>query len=44
MWKIQLIITNKFVSFIDNDEEYVIHFKSDKVEIMINDEEIEVIK
>ena len=36
-WKIQLIIANKFVSSIDNDKERVIHSKSDKIEIIIND-------
>ena len=36
-WKIQLTIANNFVSSIDNDEERVIHSKSDKIEIIIND-------
>ena len=36
-WKIQLTIANKFVSSIDNDKEHVIHSKSDKIEIIIND-------
>ena len=36
-WKIQLTIANKFVSSIDNDKERVIHSKSDKIEIIIND-------
>ena len=43
-WKIQLKIANKFTSFIDNDEERVMHSKSDNIEIMINDEADEVIK
>ena len=43
-WKIQLTIANNFISSIDNDEEHVIHSKSDKVEIMINDKADEVIK
>ena len=42
--KIQLTIANKFISFIDNDEEHAMHSKSDNVEIMINDEADEVIK
>ena len=32
------------VSFIDNDEEHVIHSEIDNIEIMINDEVDEVIK
>ena len=43
-WSIQLIIANKFISFIDNYEERVMHLKSDNIEIMINDEADEVIK
>ena len=35
-WKIQIAIANNFISSIDNDEERVIHSKSDKIEIMIN--------
>ena len=34
----------KFISSIDNDEECVMHSKSDSVEIMINDEADEVMK
>ena len=30
-WKIQLIIANSFVSSLDNDEERVIHSKSDNI-------------
>ena len=43
-WKIQLTIANNFISSIDNDEEHVMHSKSDNIEIMINDEADEVIK
>ena len=41
-WKIQLAIANNFISSIDNDEERVMHSKSDNIEIMINDEADEV--
>ena len=37
-WKIQLTIGNKFISSLDNDEERVIHSKSENTEVMINDE------
>ena len=43
-WKIQLTIANNFISSLDNDEERVMHSKSDNIEIMINDEADEVIK
>ena len=43
-WKIQLTIANNFISSIDNDEERVMHSKSDNIEIMISDEADEVIK
>ena len=43
-WKIQLTIANNFICSIDNDEESVMHSKSDKIEITINDEADEVIK
>ena len=44
-WKIQLTITINFVSSKDdNDEKCVMHSKSDKTEITINDEADEVIK
>ena len=44
-WKIQLIITINFISSKDdNDEERVMHSKSDNIEIMISDEVDEVIK
>ena len=42
--KIQLTIANNFISSIDNDEERVMHSKSDNIEIMTNDEVDEVIK
>ena len=41
-WKVQLTKTNNFISSIDNDEERVMHSKSDNVEIMINYEADEV--
>ena len=41
--KIQLI-TNNLISSIDNDEEHVVHSKSDNIEIIISDEADEVIK
>ena len=37
-WKIQLTIGNKFISSLDNDEQRVIHSKSENTEVMINDE------
>ena len=43
-WKIQLTIANNFISSIDNDEDHVMHSKSDNIEIMINDEADEIIK
>ena len=43
-WKIQLTIANNFISSLDNDEECVMHSKSDNIEIMISDEASEVIK
>ena len=43
-WKIQLTIANNFVSFIDNNEEHVMHSNSDNIETMIIDEADEVIK
>ena len=44
MWKIQLTIAINFISSIDNDEECLMHSKSDNMEIMINDKADEVIK
>ena len=41
-WKIQLTIATNFISSKDNDEEHVMHPKSDNVEIMINDQAGEV--
>ena len=38
-WKIQLTISNNFISSLDNDEERVIHSKSDNIEIMIRIDE-----
>ena len=43
-WKIQLTIAINIIYSIDNDEECVIHSKSDDIEIMINDKANEVIK
>ena len=43
-WKIQLTISNNFNSFLDNDEERVLHSKSDNIEIMFNDEADEVME
>ena len=40
----QLSIGNNFISSIDNDEECVIHLKSDNIEIIINDRADEVTK
>ena len=42
--KIQLTIANNFISSIDNDEERVMHSKSDNIEIMINDGADEIIE
>ena len=36
-WKIRLTIANNFISSLDNDEERVMHSKSDTIEIMIGD-------
>ena len=41
--KIQLRIANHFISSIDSDEEHVMHSKSDKIEIMINEEADQVV-
>ena len=43
-WKIKLTIANNFISSTDNDEERVMHLKSDNIEIMSSDEAGEVIK
>ena len=42
--KIKLTIPSNFISSIDNNEERLIHSKSDDIEIMINDEADGVIK
>ena len=42
-WRIQLTITNNFIFSIDNNEQHVMHSKSDNIEIMISDEADEVI-
>ena len=42
--KFQLTKANNIISSIDNDEERVMHLKSNKIEIMINDKADEVIK
>ena len=39
-----LAIVNNFISSLANDEEQVMHLKSDNIEIMINDEPDEFIK
>ena len=39
-WKIQLMIAINFVSSENNDEEHVMHSRSDNIELMINDEEV----
>ena len=43
-WTFKLTIRNNFISFMDNDEERVMHSKSDNMEITINDDADEVIK
>ena len=37
-WKIQLITANHFISFIENDEECVMHSKCDNIEVMTDNE------
>ena len=37
-------MANNFISSLDNDKERVMHSKSEKIEIMTNDEAGEVIK
>ena len=41
--EIQLTIANNFISSLDNNEERVMHSKSDNIEIIINDEANKVI-
>ena len=43
-WKIQLKIVSNFISSIDNDEERVMHSKSDNIEIMMNEKAGETIE
>ena len=43
-WKIQLTMAITYIPSIDNDEERIMHSKSDNIEIMVNDEADEVIK
>ena len=43
-WKIQLTLAKNFFSSIYNDEELVMHSKSDYIEIMINDLEKDIEK
>ena len=43
-WKIQLTIAINFVSSKNNDEEPVMHSKTDNIEIMIKDKTNEVIE
>ena len=43
-WKIQLSITINFISFEDTDEKHVMHFKSNNIEIRINDKADEVVE
>ena len=43
-WKIQLTIANNFISSLHNDEERVMHSKSDNIEIMISNKADEIRK
>ena len=43
-WKIKLTTANNFIFLIDNNEERVMHSKSNKLKVMINDEVDEIIK
>ena len=43
-WKVHLMLAISFLSSKDSDEERVIHWKCDKIEIMINDKADEVKK
>ena len=43
-WKIELTKTINFMSSIDNNEELVMHSRSDNIEIMIHDEANNAIK
>ena len=44
MWKIKLTIANNLISSTENDEDRVMNWKNDNIEIMINDEADEVLK
>ena len=44
MWKIQLTVGINFISVKDNDEDRLMHSKSDSKVIMTNDKASEVIK
>ena len=44
IWKIQLTVASKFISSIDNDEEHVMHLKSDNIVIVINEKANEDMK
>ena len=43
-WKIQLTVAISFISSKDNDEEHLMHLKSDNIEIMIDDKADQVIE
>ena len=44
MWKIQLTIAIKFISFRDIDEQHVMHLMSDNMEVMAYNKADEVIE
>ena len=44
MQKIQLTIAINFISSKDNDEEHIMHSKCEKIEFMIYNNAVEVIK
>ena len=44
IWKIQLTIAINFTFLNNNDEECVMHSKSDNTEIMINDKIVEIME
>ena len=43
-WKVQLTITINFISSIDNDEDCVLHWNSDNIEVKMNYEAKEIKK
>ena len=43
-WKTQLTIANKFNSYIDSDEERIMHLKNDSIKITVSQEVNEVVK